>query len=471
MKQFDTVIIGGGIVGAGLFRDLSLHGISTLIIDKSDFTSETSERSSKMLHGGIRYLENFDFKLVFEALHEKNIWIHLAPHLAYETPFYLPVFKNSKRPLWMIKMGLFLYDFLSGFTNSPHAIKSNSEMQKIMPLLNQENLIGAGLYHDAVVDDAKMCLEVIYDGLLETKSEALNHHELIMVENQKDQSILTIKNVKTSEIITISTKFLIFAVGPFTDNLLKKFPQYNWQDVLLTSKGSHLWISKKDLPIDQAVVITTEDNRVIFVIPQDEKILIGTTEVPLSEPIDQTKISLDETLYLLSAIKEYFPSSNISINNILATFSGVRPLVREDNTQNRSTTSREHKIYMPNAHTYVIVGGKYTTFRVMGQEISRNICHFFQKSYNPERSITQLRKKSVILPFAWKLPTSEELKCILEEEMPKTFEDLVKRRLSIPSRSVWALKTHMDFDQYFEKEAHLLNQYFAFNAEILAKFI
>lgn len=471
MKQYETIIVGGGIVGAGIFRDLSLHGISTLIIDKGDFASETSERSSKMLHGGIRYLENLDFKLVYEALHEKNTWISLAPHLAYEAPFYLPVFKNSKRPLWMIRIGLFLYDFLSGFTNSPHAIKTKEEMQKLMPQLNQDGLTGAGLYHDAVIDDSKMCLEVIYDGLKENGSEALNYHELINIKSQNENSILTIKNLITDTIFEISAKYVVFAVGPYTDQLLKKFPQYNWTDVLLPSKGSHLWINKQDLPIERPVVITTNDNRVIFVIPQNEKILVGTTEIPLTESIDQMKISDYEIQYLLDALNWYFPKQNLTRKSILSTFAGVRPLVRENNGANRSTTSREHKVFMPNSTTFVIAGGKYTTFRVMGQEITKEICHSNQISFNSERTIMPLRQKSVVLPFSWKLPNAMELEKILQEEMPKTFEDLVKRRLSIPSRSIWALKTNQDFDQYFLSHRELLCKYINFSEKNLQSFI
>jgi glycerol-3-phosphate dehydrogenase len=471
MKHYETIIIGGGIVGAGIFRDLGLHGVSTLLIDKSDFASETSERSSKMLHGGIRYLENFDFKLVFEALHEKNTWIKLAPHLAYESPFYLPVFNNSKRPLWMIRIGLFLYDLLSGFSNSPYAIKSREEMQKLMPLLKQDGLTGAGLYHDAIIDDAKMCLEVIYDALEEPNCTALNHHALIDVKNENEKSILTIRNLLNNNIIKVSAKFVVFAVGPFTDQLLKKFSEYHWTDVLLPSKGSHLWIDKKALPIDRPVVITTNDNRVIFVVPQQDKILVGTTEIPLTEALDEMKISGNETQYLLDALNLYFPKQNLTSAHILSTFAGVRPLIRDQESANRSTTSREHKVYMPNAHTFVIAGGKYTTFRVMGQEISRDICHQKNLSYNPERTISPLRRKSVVLPFSWKLPNELELELILRVEMPKTFEDLVKRRLSIASRSIWKLKTNQDFDQYFLGHKELLNRYFVFSEMTLADFI
>ena len=169
-----VLIVGGGIVGAGVFRDLSLHGIDSIIIDKKDFSSQTSQSSSKMLHGGIRYLENFDFSLVWEALHEKNLWLKTAPHLCRDSSFYLPAFKESKRPLWMLKIGLFLYDFLSGFQNSPHEILNKEKTIKNRPLLNSKNLKGSGLYYDGLMDDIKITLEVIYDGLKSPNARAMN---------------------------------------------------------------------------------------------------------------------------------------------------------------------------------------------------------------------------------------------------------------------------------------------------------
>ena len=129
-RHFKTLIVGGGIVGAGIFRDLTLQGVETLLVEARDFSSQTSERSSKMLHGGIRYLENLDFSLVFEALHEKNLWLKIAPHLAREEAFYLPVYKNAKRPLWMIRLGLFLYDLLSQFENTSFSSKNKNECLK-----------------------------------------------------------------------------------------------------------------------------------------------------------------------------------------------------------------------------------------------------------------------------------------------------------------------------------------------------
>ena len=449
MKHYKTVVIGGGIVGAGIFRDLAIHGVKTLLIEKKDFSSQTSERSSKMLHGGIRYLENMDFALVFEALHEKNLWLKLTPHLAQEVPFYLPVYKDAKRPLWMIRIGMFLYDFLSSFKNTPFSIKSSKEVITEIPDIKTNGLSGAGVYYDGVMDDAKITLEVIYDGLVEDCAEALTYTEVLDVTKMGDQNIIHCKNVLNESVFQVTCDQVVYALGPFTDRFLKSIPMYSWKNVLLPSKGSHLWIKASDLPLKHPIVMTTNDNRVIFVIPHGDQILVGTTEVEFNGDYFDVKASESEINYLLKALNDYFPKLNLNQSHILSTFAGIRPLVSEGNND-LGKTSREHKIFQPMGNTYVIAGGKYTTFRVMGQDITRQICHKFGKSYNENLTKKSLRKKSIITPYGWSIPTRIELIKICEAEFPKTFEDLVIRRLSISSREIWNSRSpDQEFNKYF----------------------
>ena len=472
-RHFKTLIVGGGIVGAGIFRDLTLQGVETLLVEARDFSSQTSERSSKMLHGGIRYLENLDFSLVFEALHEKNLWLKIAPHLAREEAFYLPVYKNAKRPLWMIRLGLFLYDLLSQFENTSFSSKNKNECLKEISILNSVGLSGAGIYYDGIMDDAKITLEVIYDALCELNkkdhgqiSYALNYSEVINVEVDftNNLTLLTIKDILTNEYATVTAEKVVYALGPFTDIFLKQFPFYKWQDSLLPSKGSHIWISKKDLPLNHPIVMTPSDehgDRVIFVIPHQERILVGTTEVPNDQNLYCLNPNEAEINYLLLNLNNYFPDLKLNSSHILSSFAGVRPLAKEDNSNgNRGKASREHKIYRPNSMTYVIVGGKYTTFRVMGQEITADITHHFHRPYIADKSLNQLRQRSTVLPFSWKLPSEEDLIKILESEMPRTFNDLVVRRLSINSKSHWSLKTNINFENYFKGHLKLMQKYF-----------
>ena len=462
--NFKTVIVGGGIVGAGIFRDLVLNGVETLLVDAGDFSSQTSERSSKMLHGGIRYLENMDFPLVFEALHEKNLWIKLTPHLAKEVPFYLPVYKDAKRPLWMIRIGLYLYDFLSSFKNSPYSMKNKAETLQAITGLNPEGLTGAGVYYDGIMDDAKITLEVIYDALVEEHAYAVNHTKVTNVRKINNTNTLTLKDQISGEERNIVADQVVYALGPFTDTFLKQYSFYNWEDVLLPSKGSHIWISAKDLPIAYPIVMTPQDefgDRVIFVIPHGEKVLVGTTEVPNKDDLFNVEPTEEEINYLLKNLNSYFPKLNIQKNKIIGSFAGIRPLVREGaNTGDRGKTSREHKVFQPSSDTYVIAGGKYTTFRVMGREVTQKICHRFRKSYNRDMTESPLRRHSVIEPFDWHLPTEAELIQICETEMPRSFEDLVMRRLSISTRAIWKENTQIDFDEYFNKYLSLFNKYF-----------
>ena len=473
-STYKTVIIGGGIVGAGIFRDLVLNGVETLLVDAGDFSAQTSERSSKMLHGGIRYLENMDFPLVFEALHEKNLWLKLTPHLAKEVPFYLPVYKDGKRPLWMIRAGLYLYDLLSNFKNSPFTTKNKNETLDDIPGLNPDGLTGAGVYYDGIMDDAKITLEVIYDALEEKHAYAMNHTKVINVRKINNKNTLTLKNAQTNQEFNIVADQVVYALGPFTDTFLSQYDFYNWQDVLLTSKGSHIWISAKDLPLPHPIVMTPQDefgDRVIFVIPHGEKVLVGTTEVPNKDDLFHVTPTEEEIKYLLKNLNNYFPKINLDKTHIIGAFAGIRPLVRDANSgADRGKTSREHRVFQPSSDTYVIAGGKYTTFRVMGREITQKICHRFGKSYNRDKTETYLRRFSVVAPFEWKIPNEEELIQICKTEMPKTFEDLVHRRLSVGSRRIWAEKTSKSFDEYFEGHLDILNKYLNVSVDEIRSF-
>lgn len=436
---YDLVIVGGGINGAGILREAALHGLKCLLIEKKDFTSQTSQASSKMLHGGIRYLETYDFELVAESLHEKNLWLKLAPHLCQERPFVLPLYADSKRPPWMMKTGLFLYDLLSGFHNTPHQMIGREEVLKTHPQLKKEGLRGAGIYYDAVVDDAKLTLEVIYDALVEAHSEAKNYTELIQVKEEADHLTLTTQDTLTHERAEVKTRYLTYATGPFTDQLLTRILGADrWSAKLLPSKGSHLWLEASSLKLPGPMVLTPADGRVIFVIPQKGAILVGTTEIPLmDQDFFDLEASENEIDYLLKNLKETFPLANIGHENILSSFSGVRPLVREEGAENAGKTARTHRCFWPSHRQGVILGGKYTTFRVMAQDLLAPIMKQMQRSFDPDRSKRPLRRPSVIHPFKRVVFERNHLEEILKTEHVRTLDDLVKRRLGVPHPKHW----------------------------------
>ena len=437
-SHYPVAIIGGGIVGAGIFRDLSLHQVPTLLIEKWDFTSQTSQSSSKMLHGGIRYLENMDLALIKEALQEKNLWLKLTPHLATERRFYLPVYKDSLRPLWQIRIGLFLYDLLSLFKNTAHGHTDRKETKKNFPELRQKGLSGCGYYYDAVVDDAKLTLECIYDGLKEPNCQALNYVGLEDVktnpEHQKQKYQLILKDQITGQDKIVTCGQLIFATGPFADKLLKNISYLSWQDKLIPSKGSHLWLKKDALKINDPMVLTPKDGRVVFVIPHQDSILIGTTECAQDVAFNQEP-SQEEITYLLDNVNDFFTKANVTNDHIIGMFAGTRPLIKDPSAPaDRSKTAREHQVYQPHSHTFVIIGGKYTTFRTMSSELTSLVLRQRKQPYDASLTLAPLRQASRILSPTQNV-TEADLDYIKDHELVRTKEDIIRRRIGHPLQS------------------------------------
>ncbi len=425
----DVIIIGGGINGAGLFRDLALHGLDVLLLEKGDFSSQTSQGSSKMLHGGIRYLENFDFALVQEALEEKNLWLKLAPHICSEKKFYLPVYSWSKWPLPFVRMGIFLYDALSHFQNRPGGLVWREEMLKDFPTINPQGLRGAGTYYDGIVDDHKLALECIWDGELEEKAVALNYKEVTRIEERVNHTRVHYRDLLTKVETHADAKFIIYATGPFTDVLLPKWG-VPWTSALLPSKGIHLWIKPDALTLSGPMVLQTKDNRVIFVIPQRNSVLVGTTETPVDAEMFNIKATDGDVNYLLSVLNDYFPSARIDHSHILNTFAAIRPLVKEDTGQDRGKTSRFHRIFRPTNNSYVLLGGKYTTFRRMGQDVLRELVPRLGVAYRDHLTLNPLRKTSTVGTFTDTEVSAEKIKTTILTERVRTYEDLITRRLS-----------------------------------------
>lgn len=430
MNQYDVVIVGGGINGCGLLRDLALNGVNCLLIEKGDYSAQTSEGSSKMLHGGIRYLENFDFGLVQEALEEKNLWLKLTPHLCFERDFYLPLYNYSKYSPWMLSIGLWLYDFLSHFQNRPHGMLTPEETLKKIPSLNPKGLSGAGKYYDGVVDDAKLSLECLYDALQEPNANALSYHEVTATKETTDGYEVTYQSVFDKRPETVKARFVVFTTGPFSDKLLPRLG-IPWTPQMALSKGIHLWLKPGSIKADGSVVLTTKDNRVIFVIPQRDSILVGTTETPVDQEMFNISASNQDIEYLLSILNEYFPETQIDKSSIISTFAGVRPLVKEGHAD-LGKVSRFHKIFRPTKSSYVLLGGKYTTFRRMTQDLAQEIVPRLGRRYHPNHTLAPLRQKSLMPTFGEKPKLTLELvKEIIRTEHVKTFEDLVHRRLSL----------------------------------------
>lgn len=367
MKESTNLIIGAGIVGSSIALELSKRSKDekTILIDAHKISSQTSKASSKMLHGGIRYLENFDIPLVFEALKEKNYWIKRKPHLAKEAPFYLPTFKESKYPLWIMKIGVFLYDLLSFFKNKHYPNLSKNEFTKLFPMVRTKGLKGAAAYSDAIIDDELFTIEIANEAK-ELGVEIQENNPVTSITFKDDHYIVE----TTKEIF--KSKRVIIAAGPFTDKVVKLIDP-NWQNIILPSKGVHLWIKKSSLPIEHNMVLQTKDGRIIFIINHKDRVLLGTTETVLKQEGIQFNLqaSQDEINYILNNVNEYLKAKKLSQEDIINSFSGIRPLIKSNKDSNK--TSRHHKIYTPKENLYIIAGGKYTTCRVMAKDLTNQL--------------------------------------------------------------------------------------------------
>ena len=359
-NDFDFFIIGGGINGAGIARDASGRGLSVCLIDKGNIGSATSSWSTKLIHGGLRYLENYDFKLVRESLKEREIILEIAKDISRPIPFIIPHSKKL-RPIWLIKIGLFLYDNLRGRSIIPKSKTVN--IQEEYPNILKKNFIKGFKYYDVQIDDKKLTELNAIDAERNGASILINT-KIVKVERNIKSWVIHLDNGRI-----IKSKILINASGPWVnevDNNVLKIPS---KKSLRLVKGSHI-IIKKIYDEDVAFTLQNNDKRIVFVIPyKDNFSLIGTTEVEVFSP-DNPKIDKNEINYLISSVNNYF-KKEINEVDIIETYSGVRPLV--DNFKNVSKITRDY-IFDINVENNLpplvsIYGGKLTTYRKLAEKI------------------------------------------------------------------------------------------------------
>lgn len=368
-ESFDLAIIGGGITGAGTSRDATSRGMKVALVEASDFASGTSSRSSKLIHGGIRYLENLEFGLVFEALSERKILFEIAPHLVHPLKFVIPIYKNSKVGMFKMGLGMWLYDVLSMFdAPETHEAINEGDALKRFPLLQSSGLVGAYGYYDAYMDDDRLTIET-HRSAFNNGAVSANYVKVVDViyENSKVVALIC-KDLIQGDVFQIQAKHFVSSVGPWTDIFGREVLK-NWNTVLRPTKGIHLTFDRKRLPLKEAIVMLDDaKNRIVFGIPRHEMIIIGTTDTDYpGNPSDVHTDKLDVE-YLLSMIAEYFPGANITEQDIIASYSGVRPLVY-DGSATEGKTSREHKIWSDPRNITFVAGGKYTTYRHMAEQI------------------------------------------------------------------------------------------------------
>ncbi|WP_104636956.1 glycerol-3-phosphate dehydrogenase/oxidase [Helicobacter felis] len=385
---WDVIIIGGGATGLGIALDSTTRGYKTLLLERKDFTHGTSSRSTKLLHGGVRYLAQGNFSLVYEALHERNYLIQNAPHLCRSQAFIIPC-ANFLQTLFY-GFGLKIYALMAGKLNpKPSSILSQEKARSALPAILENKLTSGVCYYDGQFDDARLGITLALSAHAHGAT-LINYMEVLKLlqdDHQKICGVVARDNI-CAKTYTLRAKVVINATGVFTNPINKMDPSTQ-ENHITPSQGVHLVFDRKFLPTDNALIIPkTSDGRVLFAIPWHDKLVVGTTDTPIQEVKDNPLPLEEEIKFLLDTLKDYLKNPP-QRSDILSCFAGLRPLIATGNTETKKAP-RNHKIYISPNHLVHINGGKWTTYRYMAQE-TLNAC--IQKQLLPSKPcITQTLK-------------------------------------------------------------------------------
>jgi glycerol-3-phosphate dehydrogenase len=364
----DVLVIGGGITGAGVLRDAASRGLRAFLVDRSDFASGTSSRSSKMIHGGIRYLAHGHFGVTREACRERDRLAALNPNLVRPMPFLFSSWEGGKIPPWQVRAALVAYAAVANFRKTARfRMLSPEEVAGYSRDVRQQGLRAAGLYHDAQVDDARLVVETLKSAR-RLGGEAANHAELIEFLRGPDGRLTgaRVRDRLDGRTLAIRADALVNAAGPAVLRV-RGIDRPDSGSDLRPAKGVHLVIPRKRIHCQGAVTFEARDGRHLFLCPFDDVALIGTTD-SFTDEIDEPVVTIDEVHYLLAAANEAFPRAGLTTNDLRSVFAGVRPLVAPADAESPpSDVSREHDIALAPSGLLSLAGGKLTTFRAMGE--------------------------------------------------------------------------------------------------------
>ncbi len=371
-EVFDLLIVGGGITGAGIARDAALRGLKVALIERGDFAIGTSSRSTKLIHGGLRYLEMGDVALVFEAVRERQRLLLLAPHLARPQSFVLPVQQHVKHSVFKLDLGLTVYDMLAaGSGVMPHRAVRKKALLRMEPLLQAEHLSGGVRYFDAMTDDARLVMANVR-GAHEAGAVTLSQFEFVQPRLGKDAKVVgaDVCDRRTGERLPVAARVVVTAAGPWTDEVMRRCKGNSPIPALMPSKGVHVVVPRARLPLTHAVMMTSPiDGRVVFALPWPEATVIGTTDTAYTGPLDEPACTHADAEYLINTTNGCLTATEqpLQLSDIVSTWAGIRPLVAQAG-HSVYKTSREHLI-VSDPHGFVaIAGGKLTTYRVMAEQ-------------------------------------------------------------------------------------------------------
>ncbi len=364
--KWDFIIIGGGATGLGVAIEAASRGYKALLLEQSDFAKGTSSRSTKLVHGGVRYLQQGNISLVLEALKERGILKRNAPHLVHDLPFIVPNYDWWEGPFYGI--GLKLYDALAGKEGfGASKILSKEETLKHLPTLETEGLRGGVIYYDGQFDDARLSINMA-ETAYEQGATLINYMKVTSL-IKEDNMLCGVEAVdlESNKKYKLNAKVVINATGVFTDSI-RKMDDENATNIIVSGQGVHIVLDKTFIPGNTAIMVPhTDDGRVIFAIPWHDKVLVGTTDTEVEEFLLEPKPFEEEIEFLLKHTARYL-TKDPKRNDILSVFAGLRPLVKSGEEENTAAISREHTINVSRSGLVTIAGGKWTTYRKMAED-------------------------------------------------------------------------------------------------------
>jgi len=422
-ETYDIIIIGGGITGAGVAREAALRGLKAALIDKQDFAAGTSSRSTKMAHGGLRYLKNYEFRLVREATTERNWLLAHLPHLVRPLRLIPTVWEGGKDKISEVHLGLRIYDFLSNTlsefkTYKKHEFLESEEIIELEPFMKKKGLLGGATYYDTNIDDARLVLESLKEAIVRG-TDALNYVEFKSF-IKEDGKIIGIKclDLEKNNEIEIKGKQVVNATGIWTDDIVEKYPEHIPEPIIRPTKGVHLVYPLEKIKNNNALVMrSVDDNRGMFLIPRGNFTLIGTTDTDYKEDLDNPYCTKEDADYVIRAVKNIFPQSELGYENLISTFAGIRPLVMQKG-KSESELSREHLIFWSNDGLLTITGGKLTTNRKMAEDLFKELIK--HKIFSGIRRKKNFSKQKFIIGLE-----KSEWQKFIETNSPKLDQDIL----------------------------------------------
>jgi glycerol-3-phosphate dehydrogenase len=439
---WDMIVAGGGATGMGVALDAATRGYHVLLLEQSDFGKGTSSRSTKLIHGGVRYLEQGNIPLVMEALKERGLLARNAPHLVHNLAFVVPNYDWWEAPFY--GLGLKLYDLLAGKYGFGHSrLLSREETLRRLPTIRTEGLRGGVIYFDGQFDDARLLIHLAATAAARG-AVLLNYARVIALGKSPDGFIdgVSFQDMENGEQFTAAARVVINATGPFAD-ALRREADPSAEPIIAPSQGIHVVLDRSFLPGDSAIMVPrTSDGRVLFAIPWNGHTLVGTTDTPVPEPVIEPAPMEHEVNFILETASQYLARKPARAD-VLSVFAGIRPLVGSAQSGNTAALSRDHTIRIDPSGLVTICGGKWTTYRHMAEDCVDQAAVLARLPERPcitadlpihsvdEDAVQSLVEQdaSLAAPLHPALPyTGAQVVCAAREEVARTVEDVLARR-------------------------------------------